>query len=62
MTYTDELLPCPFCGEIPVVHSYPYSDHIACENPKCAVKPRIGIDHDFCVHDYRIINAWNRRA
>ena len=58
----EKLLPCPFCGMTPTIHAYPYSDHIRCENHDCLVKPSIGIEHDFCVHDERIVDAWNRRA
>ena len=56
---TVQLLPCPFCGAMPVRYFGPGGAHIFCQNDKgCAVQPsvwskRSGIDPDA---------AWNTRA
>lgn len=57
---SEELKPCPWCGEIPTFSCYPTCDIIACRNPECAVRPRLEVEYNFCVYDRQsIVSAWN---
>lgn len=59
-----KLKPCPFCGEIPKIESYPYTSLIACRNADCKVAPRIGAEHSvdkLGEAEKWLAEVWNRR-
>lgn len=63
----DILLPCPFCGENPVVEpENPKEEgdawtNIRCSNMKCAARPNVR-HHADRGHYEVAVNRWNRRA
>ena len=68
-TVTEELKPCPFCGESPTLKHdwrYPrgsddsiYASEVICENWEC---PIYHADNTYYQTDEEAIEAWNRRA
>lgn len=59
MTATDELLPCPFCGEHAEVYDFKDGRYLVeCSNTNCDVYPYTSIHYD----KEDAIAAWNRRA
>lgn len=59
MTATEELKPCPFCGEQPQIFDLKDGRYIVeCVNPDCDVYPYTSIHYD----EQEAIAAWNRRA
>ena len=53
-----ELKPCPFCGEMPIIHGEESGDYyIECINVGCACLPTS------CFYETKeqAIEAWNRR-
>lgn len=53
----EELLPCPFCGTVPLIHDYDELMTIICANPSCEV--------DCSIDDYSfntIFEIWNTRT
>lgn len=68
-TATEELKPCPFCGEFPTLkhdlrypQGYDDSIHVSeviCENLDC---PIYNADNTYYLTDEEAIEAWNRRA
>ena len=63
--FKDELkpLPCPFCGEFPMVGSYPGSvdtqHKVWCGNTDC---PAGAVYTESCTSKEDAIEKWNRRA
>ena len=58
----EQVKPCPFCGAIPVLSIYPYTNIIACGNDSCFVQPRMGVEHEFGECDpSEAIKRWNKR-
>ena len=70
----EELKPCPFCHEIPVVTRYPYDIaagetyykyEVRCMNPKCGCRINmIATDTQWSIEDVAVANAvaaWNKR-
>ena len=68
-TATEELKPCPFCGEFPTLKHdlrYPqgyddsiHASEVICENLDC---PIYNADNTYYLTDEEAIEAWNRRA
>lgn len=51
---SEELKPCPFCGEKP---SHPLRGFIQCEGESCTICPHVDVDDDV-----EAIKVWNTRA
>lgn len=68
-TATEELKPCPFCGEFPTLKHdlrYPqgyddsiHASEVICENLDC---PIYNADNTYYLTDEEAIEAWNRRV
>lgn len=68
-TATEELKPCPFCGEFPTLKHdlrYPqgyddsiHASEVICENLDC---PIYNADNTYYLTDEEAIEAWNRRT
>ena len=58
---SSELLPCPFCGQMPNIERYVNNFKIECINPECGMHPTTRWRSTVKFGEQRVIDMWNTR-